>query len=108
MGVPIRRGISLPSVQCDAPVSWLADPGEMPCVGSPAFPLYLSARGEGRRMIVEDATARAGRYAGGWSRYIVKKTKKGNLINFFKIKPKKGRHFFNVFFKISSSDSLST
>ena len=46
----------------------LAAPGELPFLGSPAFPLYLSARGEGRRRIVGDNVARAGRYAGGGER----------------------------------------
>ena len=37
-------------------------------LGSPAFPLYLFVRDEGRRRIVGDAAARAGRYAGGGER----------------------------------------
>ena len=49
-------------------VTHLAAPGELHFLGSPAFPLYLSARGGGRRKVVGDDAARAGRYAGGGER----------------------------------------
>ena len=46
-------------------VTRLAALGELPFLGSPAFPLHLSTLGARRRRIVVDAVDRAGRYAGG-------------------------------------------
>ena len=49
-------------------VTRLAAPGVLPFLDSPAFPLYPSARGGGRRRAVGVAAARAFRYAGGGER----------------------------------------
>ena len=48
-------------------VSGLAAPGELPFLGSPAFPLYPSASGGGRQRVVGVAAACAGQYA-GWGK----------------------------------------
>ena len=58
----------LPSVQCDAQCDPARRPGRTALLGSPAFLVYLSARGEGRRKIAGDAAARAGRYSAGGER----------------------------------------
>ena len=49
-------------------VTRLAALGELPFLGSSAFPLYPSASGGGRQRVVGVAAACAGRYAGGGER----------------------------------------
>ena len=68
MGAPIRQcSVRLHQEvghQRRSGVSRLAAPGELPFLGSSAFPLYPSVRGGGRQRVVGVAAARAGRYAG--------------------------------------------
>ena len=67
--VGVRHGILWAARPVRRPgVTRLAAPGQLPFLGSPAFPLYPSARGGGRRRVVGVAAARAGRYAGGGER----------------------------------------
>ena len=54
-------------VRCSG-VTRLAAPCEVPFLGSPAFPLYVSSRGKGRRRVVRHTAARAARHASGGER----------------------------------------